>query len=384
MKVLIIGGGMGGLTLAHFFEAAEQIDYTLVERTADGNPLRQGLIVGIWNAGRDVLKKIGLSDAYDAKASPAHYARFVTGKGALIKTLPFRSLEEGAGAGLAAIKRSELRDILLTRLDRSKIRFNTEVKAITQKGDVVTVTFHDNSTDTYDLVVGADGVNSFTRKTCFPDAQVTYANWRVWCSWIPMRFGSGNLMAAYLEPNELAVTVHTHDAAMVWLVTPTEHTLWDTEEGRVGRLKTYFKDISSLMPDALNEAKDNAIPVSDMLEVHCKSFVSGRVALIGDAAHCLGPYTGFSGSMAMEDAEVLAEELIRALGSSQRDVLGALKRYDERRKPRVETLRAVNAGVRYMMLSRSSFKRSFMNLCLRLIPAQVFVRILGWVALRRP
>lgn len=384
MKVLIIGGGMGGLTLAHFFEAAEQIDYTLVERTSDGSPLRQGLIVGIWNAGRDVLKKIGLSDAYDAKASPAHFARFVTGKGALIKTLPFRFLEEGAGAGLAAIKRSELRDILLSGLDASKIRFNTEVKDILQKGDVVTVTFQDGSTDTYDLVVGADGVNSVTRKICFPDASVTYANWRVWRSWIPMRFGSGNLMAAYLEPNELAVTVHTHDAAMVWLVTPTDHTSWDTEAGRVGRLKTYFKDITSLMPDALSDAKDNAIPVSDMLEVHCKSYVSGRVALIGDAAHCLGPYTGFSGSMAMEDAQVLAEELIRALESAERNVVSALKRYDERRKPRIETLRAVNAGVRYMMLSRSHLKRLLMNLCLRIIPARVFVRILGWMVLQKP
>ncbi len=367
MKVLIVGAGVAGLTLAQMLHAAE-IDFDIIERSENGEPERQGFIIGLWSSGRSVLKKLALSDAFDSKAAPTHEARFFRGDGSLLKRISFRDLEKRDGAGLAGIKRRDLYSILLTRLDANTIRYKQTLTNIVQKGEVVTVTFSDDSTMTYDLVVGADGAKSWVREHSFQQHLETYTNWRVWCAWVPKKFETRHALAAYIEPKELGVVVHTHDAAMVWLVTPTDHTVWDTEEGRVERLTKYFSSITTLIPGALHHGDDHQIPVSDFMEVTMSHLVQGRIALIGDAAHCLGPYTGFSSSMAMEDAYILGRELTKAQNGSG-TIDDALHCYEKIRMPRIELVRKINSTIRRIVLSESPLARKFFNLVLRVIPA---------------
>ncbi|MFM2414785.1 MAG: FAD-dependent urate hydroxylase [Candidatus Parcubacteria bacterium] len=379
MKVLIVGAGIGGLTLAHVFEKGG-IEYQIVERSHNGDPERQGFIIGLWSSGRRILQKIGLSEAFDEKSTPTHEATFARGNGQVIKRINYRPLESRDGAGLACIKRADLYAILSRGIPQGNIHYETTPTAIEQKGDVVSVTFSDGSTNAYDFVVGADGAKSWVRQQIFSDAIITYTNWRVWCTWVPKKFETRNTISAYVEAKELGVVVHTRDAAMAWLVTPTDHTSWDTEEGRVERLTKYFQDITVFIPDALAHAKDNEIPVSDFMEVSMKHLVRGRVALVGDAAHCLGPYTGFSSSMAMEDAYVLGESLILAQ-EGKLSIQKALERYETLRVPRIEILRAINNGIRSLVLSDSKLARACCNGIIRILPA-AFIRSLAGIMTR--
>lgn len=371
MKVLIVGAGIAGLTLAHVLKGSE-IEYEIIERTEDGDPERQGFIIGLWSTGRSVLKKLSLSDAFDAKATPTHEACFHRGDGTLLKRVSFLPLEDRDGSGLATIKRRDLNAILKTNIAEKHIRYGTTLKSLKQVGESITATFSDDSTMTYDLVVGADGAKSWIREHSFTQHVESYTNWRVWCAWIPQRFRTYNALAAYLEPKELGVVVHTHDSAMVWLVTPTDHTTWDTEEGRVERLTKYFNSVVKIVPEALRGIHDNQIPVGDFMEVKMKHLVEGRVALIGDAAHCLGPYTGFSSSIAMEDAYVLGEELIKSF-QRKGSIDEALKCFEIRRIPRIELLRTINSFIRMLVLSESAFVRNCLNIVLRCIPG-AFIR----------
>ena len=76
MKVLIVGGGIAGLTLAAFLKDTE-VSCTIIEKAPDWS--HAGFLVSLWDSARDILKKIGLSDQFDAAGSPAHMYSVRTG-----------------------------------------------------------------------------------------------------------------------------------------------------------------------------------------------------------------------------------------------------------------------------------------------------------------
>jgi 2-polyprenyl-6-methoxyphenol hydroxylase-like FAD-dependent oxidoreductase len=380
MKVLIVGAGIAGLTLANFLEAFE-IEYEIVERSLSGDPERQGFIIGIWSTGRSILKKLGLAEQFDACASPTHEARFSRGNGSVIRSISYRGLEYTDGAGLACIRRTDLHTILNAKLQKHEIRYNQFPTNLQLSGSVISVTFNTGDTMAYDVVVGADGAKSFVREYYFKEHIETFTNWRVWCTWVSRKFETRNTLSAYIEPNELAVVVHTPSMAMAWLVTPMEHDSWDTEEGRAERVKKYFKDIQVLMPSSLDAVPDANIRVGDFMEVTMSKIVQDRCVLIGDAAHCLGPYTGFSSSIAMEDAYVLAVSLLKAK-ERRLSIDEALADFESRRLPRIELLRRVNALVRGFVLSKSRIVREIANAIIYITPSFVFV-FLAWVITRQ-
>lgn len=375
MKVLIVGGGIAGLTLAHVLNASD-IEYEIIERSKDGDPERQGFIIGLWSSGRVVLKKLGLVDRFDALSAPTHVGLLCRGDGSLLKRISFKPLEDRDGSGMSGIRRRDLFSILVAGIPRHAFRYNTTIKEVKSLGDVVSVTCSDGSTTAYDVVVGADGAKSWIRNAYFKEHAEEYTDWRVWCSWIPTEYETKQALNAYIEPNELAVVVHAKNEAMVWLVSPANHVTFDDEQGRVERLKKYFNHIPTLIPGALESVADNAVPVSDFLEIRLSQIVKDRVALIGDAAHCLGPYTGFSSSMAMEDAYILGQELIQA-SMGALTVHDALKRYETTRKPRIEKLRVINNTIRWIVLAKSPFSRMVHNAVLRLIPARCILFATG-------
>ena len=107
----------------------------------------------------------------------------------------------------------------------------------------------------------------------------------------------------------------------------------DPPQSRIERLKARFSDFGWLVPDILQSLHDPKEVFSDDIDqVSLETWYRGRVVLLGDAAHAVSPTAALGGSMALEDAHVLAEELRQVNGVHVEE---ALANYVSRRKPRV-------------------------------------------------
>ncbi|MFJ8916851.1 FAD-dependent oxidoreductase [Amycolatopsis sp. NPDC102389] len=278
MKVVVIGAGLGGLTLAHGLRRAG-IDVVVYERdAASGRP--QGVSLHVDERGMTALR---------ACLPPAHVAMVeATTGGPRERTLTLSDVdgELTAEAGRARpgrqVHRPLLKAVLLTDLD-DVVSFGAEFTRFEQRADgTVRVWFADGRTDTADVLVGADGIGSAVRRRYLPDVQVVDTGRRMIMGAAPLRAVLGTGLPGLIGDNP--ASAHIRGTTIVVAV------LRFTESRPSARRRW-------LPPPA-------PWPVRP-------------ITLLGDAIH-LAP--GFGGNLAMQDARHLCE----ALADAHRGRLGVL------------------------------------------------------------
>ena len=85
---------------------------------------------------------------------------------------------------IISIYRPDLIDILKGAVSEDSIRMNTTVVSLVDTGDGVETEFSDGSTETYDLVIGCDGIRSKVRKDVFGDVPLRYSGMSGWGFWV--------------------------------------------------------------------------------------------------------------------------------------------------------------------------------------------------------
>jgi 2-polyprenyl-6-methoxyphenol hydroxylase-like FAD-dependent oxidoreductase len=192
------------------------------------------------------------------------------------------------------------------------------------------VRLSDGSAGDYDVLVGADGIHSAVRRLVFDGPEPRYVgqvSWRMVVeggpaitAWTVMLARGRAFLAVPIGPGRLYcyADVNSPDGR-------------DPTDGVFRGLVELFGDFRDPVPDILHE-RSLAGPVyfSPIEEVTLRSWVKGRVVLIGDAAHATSPNMAQGAAMAMEDALVLAEVL-----ASGQPVAACLAAFEARRAPRV-------------------------------------------------
>jgi 2-polyprenyl-6-methoxyphenol hydroxylase-like FAD-dependent oxidoreductase len=247
------------------------------------------------------------------------------------------------------ITRDALRRALLP--GRSRCRPGA-VTAVTPRADHAVVSFADGTSAAYDLVVGADGINSVARR-CIADLPgPTYAGQMAWRSIAPT--GSDGLGAVqfFLGGDRFFGLCPVGDGVTYGFGNVATERLHEPVAGGRRRMLERFADFAAPVREYLASVRSDG-------DVHCAPIESlpdvvwnaGRVVLIGDAAHAMSPMMGQGGCMAIEDAVVLADELRR-----DPDVLAALAAFAARRGTRVgwvrEQSRALGELIRLPALVR--------------------------------
>ncbi|HEY6406106.1 MAG TPA: FAD-dependent monooxygenase, partial [Ktedonobacteraceae bacterium] len=231
------------------------------------------------------------------------------------------------------IARTSLQQALLTGVGAVPCRLGTSITSLTQDEQRVSAGFSDGEARDYDLVVGADGIASTVRQLALSTTSPpVYAGQMAWRSLAPIRPRGLTRLQFLLGDGCFFGLCPVGSGQTYGFGNVTEPRFHEVVQGRLTRLRERFAAFGGIVHDYLAALEsDEQIHCSAVEWIEQDAWQSGRVVLIGDAAHASSPMMGQGGCLAMEDAWVLAE-VLRAAES----VESALDTYVVRRRPRVE------------------------------------------------
>ncbi|MER8223605.1 FAD-dependent monooxygenase [Streptomyces sp. NPDC094143] len=326
LNVLVVGAGIAGLvTATELHHRGALVD--VVEH--EPGPSSEG--AGLFLPGNAVraLESLGLRDRLDALAAPVPGQRLLDQRGGLLADIDTAKLWQGVGDCLG-ITRPDLHAALYDALE-VPVRHGVTVSSLHQSDNGVDVEFDDGTVGHYEVVVGADGIRSRIRQMADATAVPRYLGqvaWRFlsddagdidrWTVWL----GRGTTFLAYPVGAGRICCYADVSAA-----TPLDPTRGSAE------LSPAFAGFDIRVRDLLVGPAARAAHFTPVEEVNGTHWVYGRVVLVGDAAHASSPNLAQGVAMAVEDAQVLAEEL-----AGDGDVATLLSRYVQRRMPRVQAM----------------------------------------------
>lgn len=349
-SVLVAGGGIGGLSAAIALSQLG-LQVTVAEKSAGG---AEGAGITIQNRGLVVLKSLGVLDECISqgyvKETGSLFDNFFDSAGNRRPSAPTKATA-GSDTGLPTLVmlyRPRLAEILMRRATElgALVRTESEVIDVNDLDDCVEVTFAGGERESFDLVVGADGTNSRIRKKLFGDRIISTYSGNMSLRWVKRGAPQGQVGFYVGEASE-PVVVHYPEEGLVYVASGI-----DMENRPVSRdeavelfrkvLRTFPAPFVQNLADSV-EDDDEVIARPYMLHNLPAPWHRGRIVLLGDAVHTMSAHLASGGVIALEDAQVLAEEL--AAGGSLEE---SLERYGKRRS--IRTFFAVDACRRMLDL----------------------------------
>lgn len=326
MRILISGASIAGPACALLLSRLGH-DVTVVERAPSMRP--GGQTVDLRGAGRTVIERMGLADAVAAQLLDQRGLAYVDDAGTHRAVMP---VEAFGGHGIVSSHE-------ILRGDLAKVLYDATTSSVSYVWDDTvtaieggTVSFEKHGTETFDLVIGADGLHSAVRKAAFSDVDVrpigiqttwfTAAVDRSIDGWFLMHNQPGGLVATVRpshNPDEVKAGLSVRTNVEIDRRNPEAQ--WRFFEER-------FAGSGWLIPQLLREMRTAPDYAFDSLaQVRMPSWTNGRVALVGDAGYCPTALSGLGTTLALVGAYVLAGELDR------HDVETALGNYDAIMRP---------------------------------------------------
>ncbi|AFU00613.1 FAD-dependent monooxygenase [Nocardia brasiliensis] len=362
-KVIIVGGGIGGLATAVAF-TRQGWEVEVLERAAAITAVGAGL--SLWPNALRALDALGLGARVRSRAIEGGSAGIRDSRGVWLSRVDSAAIRARYGSPIM-LHRADLLDLLRAELPEKVLRTGISVREARLDGTVV----HDAGTSTGDLVVGADGIRSVVRRAVCGDVAPRYSGYTAWRVVVtPTEPISG--MAETWGRGERFGYGALADGRVYCFATADMPA--GAPGGGLAELRRRFGDWHAPIPELLAAATESAVLQHDLYDLPAlPTFAAGRIALLGDAAHAMTPNLGQGACQALEDAVILARVAATDTG---------LARYDRERRPRTQMIvtRSRRVGtVAQLSSAPAVFAR---NLLLRLTPAAVqtksFAPVLDW------
>lgn len=329
MRVLIVGGGIAGLTLCGLLQQ-RGFHPTLVERAPEFGDV--GYVIVVWPSGSRILKGLGLYERLRERGCAFTDYNISNYRGKVINSYTIDSVVEKYGP-IISIYRPDLIDILMEAVSGDSIRMNTTVISLADTDNGVETVFSDGSAGTYDLVIGCDGIRSRIRKEVFGDIPLRYSGMSGWGFWVNPDLCGTQGIIEYWGKGKFLGMWPTRGRLAVFTSVRRKSGVRDDIDTRIENIRRNFAEFGGVVPEILRGLDDpRDIYYDEYNDLRMDRWSSGRVVLVGDSVHAILPNAGVGVSMAMESAAVLAEELCR---TDSVNLPHAFRQYESRRKSRV-------------------------------------------------
>ncbi|TCO60520.1 FAD-dependent oxidoreductase [Actinocrispum wychmicini] len=392
LRVIIVGGGIGGLCLAQGLHAAG-IDVAVYERDATPDARLQGYRLNIEPVGSRALHDCLPPHLWEilvaTAGDPGRGMGVCTERLQLLMREDDQSAERGPAERTHAVSRITLRRLLLDGLD-DIVHFGKEFKSYRPNADgTVTALFADGTSATGDLLVGADGARSRVRRQLLPHATERSAPGvgiggkmplGDATAWLPEEVTVAKNMILPQRDFLFTAVFRQRESGMdddyvMWAYVAHQRALPAGTSGKRGqelldviapRVRDWHPDLRRLIADTPADTVEQfdfaaAAPV--------KPWSTGNVTLLGDAIHFMPPVGGLGGNAALYDANALRHALVNRGG---KDLLQAVAEYE--RAMLKHGFGAVRAATMYLRLailrSRTvrAVARTFFRVCGRVAP----------------
>lgn len=331
-RIAVVGAGPGGMAAA-LAALRQGFEVQLFER--HGEVRAAGNILNLWPPPQKILKLIGV-DTHDLGA-PCH-TTFRSAKGKLRADVRLsEDVEREYGGGFIGLLRWSLYQRMLAALPEGVLQLGHDLTGVDDRGDRVELSFKGRPSVTADVVVGADGINSFVRRALWGDEPIRRQFLHLVGGWLFDERGcEGEGIISHDRTTQVSYTPIRHEGrwGFEWWVLEAfkadDPPLTDLQAFSVARAKGF----SPLVRELIGKT-----PIANMQRWEIRDrpplaqWSRGRVTLVGDAAHPTSPYAAYGAGMSIEDGYFLARELAAVDVRDTAAVGAALQAYEDRRKP---------------------------------------------------
>jgi len=326
-RAVVIGAGVGGLAAAAGLHAAGW-DVTVCERAASLEPV--GLGIGLAPNGLRALDTIDAGEAIRALAVPQEPGIRRSDGRWIMRNNTGQLLTERFGDTIILATRAAVIEALVAHVPGRLLALSTQVTSVEPGGHAparVTTTAGELEAE---LVVAADGINSQTRKTLFPEHPgLRYAGFTTWRLLTDPIKGPVPMAESWGRGTVFGVMPLSDGRVYCYAAAPAPAGARNDDE--LAELVRRFGTWHDPIPELLAAAAPDRVLRLDVSELAkpLPSFHRGRVALLGDAAHPMTPNLGQGACQALEDATVIAR-----LAAGTDALPSALAAYTAARLPR--------------------------------------------------
>lgn len=290
MKILVIGAGPTGLTSALAL-AAKGISCRIVERRTEPSTLSRA--VGIMPVTLALLKPLGGSVSILSEAMPLRQIQLSrNGKLLLAVDNRFSEYKDRVIVGLPQNRTEEiLRDVLAEK--GVSVEYGLSVNSVTTNSEHATAELSDGTSETYDWVIAADGINSATRT----QLNIDYPGYD-----LPQQWSIADIdVGGEFNPEMVMLDVQGYNGNLT-MVLPIEQ--------RRARLVSSTADALTDLRLPVEVENVRRTATFNISVRQAETYQAGRVLLAGDAAHCHSPLGGKGMNLGMDDAVAAVEAIV--------------------------------------------------------------------------
>lgn len=370
-QVLISGASVAGPVLAYWLREFG-FQPTVVERTPQLRAGGGGHAVDLFGPVLDVMEWMGVRDQVE-RARTTTEVMVLVRPGRSPVEVPMEMLSEGVSERHLEIMRGDLAEILYeTTRDKVEYVFGDSVTTLTDEDDRVAVTFEHAAPRSFDLVVGADGLHSTTRRLTFgpEDAFSRFLGGYLAVFTMPNHLHLEHRMVGLSVPGRMAALYPVGDgtqarAGFFWRTSDVHDYDRHDLEAQRRLLREVYGDLGWEVPRllaALDRADD--LYLDSITQIVMPTWTRGRVALAGDAGYCPGPAVGGGTSLAVIGAYLLASELAKAGGDHTRGFAA----YQRALEPVVAHSRKIGPAAMDLVIPKSRRQIWLLAQAMRLLP----------------
>lgn len=322
-NILISGGGIAGLTLAYWLK-----EYGFNPTVIEISPkMREGgYMIDFWGVGFTVAEKMNILKKLENEQNKYKIdgINFVNENNKKIGGLKISKIRELVNYKYFNLLRSSLEKVLYNEIkDKVEIRFSTTISEIKQNEEKVLVSYENGESETFDLVIGADGLRSNVRRLVYgPDTEFElFLNYYTSAYTIDNFTKKDNLFLSFTIPKRQVgiYDVGKNKLATFYIYFDDEHYGHLSDDEKKQKLINTFKNVKWYVPEILKRINQTDDFYFDRVsQIELPKWDRGRIALVGDASHAVSLISGQGSSLSMASAYTLAGELKAFNGDYQK------------------------------------------------------------------